>query len=73
MYHVTKEVKDTKWSKIEARCIANDKTYDGDLLGLPLASFTTTLNEYNGKIGLPTSSPYPRCAQANEKHYRMTI
>ena len=46
MYHVTKEVKEPKWSKIEARCIANDKRYDGDLLGLPLASFTTTLNEY---------------------------
>ena len=60
MYHVTKETINPNWSTIKACSIANDETYDGDLLGLPLASFTTTQNEYMGKIKLPTISPYPR-------------
>ena len=50
--------------------IANDKVYDGDLFGLPLASFTTTL--YNG--GFPTLSVYPRGKEFNGKHhYRVKI
>ena len=43
IYHVTKETVNPNWSAIKACSIA----YDGDLLGLPLASFTTTQNEYN--------------------------
>lgn len=63
MYHVTNQSKQKDkpdWGTVEARSIANDKTYDGALLGLPLASFTTTLNKYQGIIDLPTISPYPR-------------
>ena len=63
MYHVTKQREQDNrpnWDTIEPHSVANDKTYDGDILGLPLASFTTTLNEYNDVIDLPTISPYPR-------------
>ena len=75
MYHVTKlhhkESPDLPiWPKVEPKSIANDKVYDGDLFGLPLASFTTTL--YNG--GFPTSSVYPREKEFNGKHlYRVKI
>lgn len=72
MYHVTNQTDKPDWETIEACSIANDKTYDGDLLGLPLASFTTTLNEYEGRITLPTKSPYPRCADSGN-HQRMRI
>ena len=62
MYHVTnqsEQMDQPDWGTVEARSIANDETYDGALLGLPLASFTTTLNRYKG-VDLPTISPYPR-------------
>ena len=75
MYHVTKEsalnivltFTSPPWTEIEPRSIANDKKYDGNLLGLPLASFTTTL--YNGE--LPTVSPYPRGKSG--WHYRVRV
>ena len=61
MYHVTNQNARPDWDTIEPVSIANDETYDGNLLGLPLASFTTTLNEFpHNTIGLPTISPYPR-------------
>ena len=73
MYHVTnvsdKEETPKSWMNIEARSIANDKIYDGDLFGLPLASFTTT--SYINQDALPTTSPYPRNAQRKEKHHRV--
>ena len=65
MYHVTNvPVKKNKkgqaenqpdWEKVEVH-VADDKIYDGKLVALPVACFTTTL--YKG--GLPTQSPYPR-------------
>ena len=56
MYHVTNQSGRNKphWRTIKAQSIANDRTYDGHLLGLPLASFTTTKNEYEGRIGVAT-------------------
>ena len=65
MYHVTNvPVKRNKrgqpknqpdWEKVEVH-VADDKTFDGKLVALPVACFTTTL--YKGD--LPTTSPYPR-------------
>ena len=65
MYHVTNvPVKRNKsnrpknqpdWEKVRVN-VADDKTFDGKLVALPVACFTTTL--YQGD--LPTQSPYPR-------------
>ena len=64
MYHVTNcsaQNARPNWNTIEPMSIANDETYDGDLLGLPLTSFTTTLfYRQNGRHILPSKSPYPR-------------
>ena len=78
MYHVTNQSRRNRpyWSTIKAQSIANDETYDGDLLGLPLASFTTTRNEYERRITLPTISPYPRNTPKSEyigDHHRVKI
>ena len=62
MYHVTNVSAQNRrpdWHEIKPCSIANDKTYDGDLLGLPLASFTTTRYD-GGHRDMPTISPYPR-------------
>ena len=74
MYHVTnvkEEDPQPNWETVKACSIANDKIYDGDLLGLPLASFTTTsyIND-KGKIGLPTISPYPRSIPDLKKYVK---
>ena len=81
MYHVTnvkEEDPQPNWETVKACSIANDKIYDGDLLGLPLASFTTTLynDKAKGKIDLPTISPYPRSipdklVKPGTKHHRV--
>ena len=72
MYHVTNQRERPTWNRI--RCsVANDITFDGDILGLPLASFTTTLYSNHGEIGLPTISPYPRRTEQGMDHYRVKI
>ena len=43
--------------------IADDETYDGRLVGLPVVSFSIT--HWNG--GLPTISPYPRFKDSTQK------
>ena len=77
MYHVTKVSAQNprpNWNTIEPVSIANDKTYDGDLLGLPLASFTTT--QWLFRNNLPTISPYPRDFNGTNyegKHHRVKL
>jgi len=73
MYHVTNILKDDspdhpKWTEIRLS-VADDKTYNGELVRLLVASFTTTL--YNGN--LPTCSPYPRCGEKNKCYWRVKI
>lgn len=73
MYHVTDEpvkkdmegqaVNKPDWKEVKVN-VADDTTYDGELVGLPVACFTTTL--YNGK--LPDKSPYPRYVGKDKKH-----
>ena len=68
MYHVTNQSAQNArpdWDTIEPVSIANNEKYDGNLLGLPLASFTTTQNEFRNTIDLPTISPYPRNINQN--------
>ena len=73
MYHVTNvsvyySSNHPKWTEIRPS-VANDKAYDGELVGLPVASFTTTL--YNGN--LPTFSPYPRNGNENDHYWRVKV
>ena len=73
MYHVTnvsvdKSPKPPDWNMINPT-VANDTVYNGSLLGLPVAFFTTTLYQRN----LPNKSPYPRGAMTGAKHWRVTI
>lgn len=80
MYHVTNvchkddNQKHPKWNVIKPN-VANDATYDGHLVGLPVACFTTTL--FQGR--LPDQSPYPRLQQdgtevpVNTKHCRASV
>ena len=56
------------WSKVRL-CVPHDKYFDGDLCGLPVACFSTTLNE--GK--LPDRSPYPRNAAKGTEHWRVSV
>ena len=60
--------KEPDWSEVRL-CVPNDKDYDGDLCGLPVACFTTTL--YKGE--LPTFSPYPRNAAPGTEHWRVSV
>ena len=81
MYYVTNRSAQhdrPDWDTIEPMSIANDETYDGDLLGLPLASFTTTLfYRHTGRHTLPTKSPYPRNIHGKDHsgrhHHRVKI
>ena len=77
MYHVTNVPSgedQPNWTEIRLN-VADDSHFDGDLLDLPVACFTTTL--FNG--GLPTQSPYPRLlsnGKAPEKdaeHWRVDV
>ena len=73
MYHVTNISKDESsdnpdWVEIRPN-VADDKTYDGDLVGLPVASFTTT--RYEG--GLPTFSTYPRNGIKGKYYWRVAV
>ena len=70
MYHVTNVSKDKSpqqpdWHIIKPS-VANDTTYNGSLLGLPVVFFTTTL--FKNK-----TSPYPRGATTGIKHWRVRI
>ena len=71
MYHVTSRdssEEQPRWTEIELH-VANDKTYDGDLVGLPVASFTTTQYNYD----LPTISPYPRDGIRGNSYWRVKV
>ena len=73
MYHVTNISKDDSsdnpdWVEIRQN-VADDKTYDGNLVGLPVASFTTT--QRNGK--LPIFSPYPRNGIKGKLYWRVAV
>ena len=70
MYHVTNSTATAKpdWSDVHL-CVPYDEHYDGDLCGLPVACFSTTL--YNGK--LPTISTYPRDAEPGTEHWRVSV
>ena len=73
MYHVTdvsveKSPKPPEWSMIKPS-VANDPVYNGSLLGLPVAFFTTTL--FNNK--LPKISPYPRGGSKGTHHWRVIL
>ena len=73
MYHVTnvsvdKSPKPPEWNMIKPS-VANDPVYNGNLLGLPVAFFTTTL--FNSE--LPKISPYPRGGTKGTHHWRVTI
>lgn len=56
------------WNEIRPH-VANDKRWDGKLVGLPVAFFTTTL--YQGD--LPTISPYPKSGVVNSRHWRVSV
>lgn len=69
-YHVTNlEVTATRFEELRPS-IANDRTYDGDLLGLPVVPLTTTLS---GSGTLPTISPYPRTGRDERMYQRVKI
>ena len=73
MYHVTdvsvdKSLVHPDWTEIQPS-VVDDKTFDGELVGLPVASFTTTL--YYGD--LPTISPYPRDGIEDKLYWRVAI
>ena len=70
MYHVTNSTATAKpdWSEVHL-CVPYDEYYDGDLCGLPVACFTTTL--YKGE--LPDRSPYPRNAAPGTEHWRVSV
>ena len=58
MYHVTNVLgtdEEPEWGEVKVNA-ANDSYFDEDLLGLPVACFSTTL--FDGLF--PTRSPYPR-------------
>lgn len=71
MYHVTNIPecdKEPKWTEIKLS-VADAEEYDGKLIGLPVAFFTTT--QYDG--GLPTASPYPRDGRSGDLHWRVAM
>ena len=73
MYHVTNVSVDESsqhpdWPTIKPT-VANDTVYNGSLLGLPVAFFTTT----KFKNMPPNESPYPRGAATGIEHWRVTI
>jgi len=70
-YHVTKiSLKEPQpnWKTLK-RTVANDRDYDGWLLGLPVVFLTTSW--FEGK--LPDKSPYPRKAKPKTKFWRLEI
>ena len=71
MYHVTNQSGDSpqpNWGEIRVHA-ANDRHYDGDMWGLPVACFTTTV--FKGQP--PDSSPYPRSARPGQEHWRVSV
>ena len=73
MYHVTQlSVDDSpnhpNWNDIKVG-VSDDRTFDGELVGLPVASFTTTRR--NGD--LPTFSPYPRNGDEGRMYWRVEV
>ena len=69
-YHVTNLESDSRniYRKLRLS-IADDKTYDGHLVGLPVVFFSTTL--YMSQ--LPDISVYPRDGQNDKKYLRVKI
>ena len=72
-YHVTNLEQSHERYKMLRPSIANDETYDGDLVGLPVVPFTTTLFNYKGSVMLPTISTYPREGIENQQYQRVKI
>ena len=77
MYHVTNiranEDNDNRYEALQTN-IADDRTYDGLLMGLPVVCFTTTLYEdRNHPIMLPNKSPYPRGGNQGEMYKRVSV
>ena len=73
MYHVTnvsvdKSPKPPEWNMIKPS-VANDPVYNGNLLGLPVAFFTTTLRDGI----LPDQSPYPTGSRPDVLHWQVKI
>ena len=73
MYHVTnvsvdKSPKPPEWNMIKPS-VANEPVYNGSLLGLPVAFFTTTL--FNNKF--PKTSPYPKGGTKGTHHWRVIL
>ena len=71
IYHVTNILgtqNQPVWDEITTH-LAYDQHFDGAMVGLPVACFTTTL--YKG--GLPTLSTYPRSAEHEVEHWRVNF
>ena len=75
MYHVTniRADKVKRYATLQTH-IADDRTYDGLLVGLPVVCFTTTLRENDsGELDLPKESPYPRGVNQGGRYKRVKI
>ena len=71
MYHVTNQKicnPQPTWNFVRL-CKPNDVDYDGQLYGLPVACFTTTLRDGS----FPIVSPYPRNAAIKTSHWRVSV
>lgn len=70
-YHVTNVpvTKDQPQWKDLICAVANDKYYDGELLGLPVVFLSTTLYKEN----LPTVSTYPRNGVKDQYYWRVSV
>ena len=72
-YHVTNLEQSHERYKMLRPSIADDETYDGDLVGLPVVCLSTTLYDNNGDLELPSTSPYPRTGTEGRKYQRVKI
>eukprot|EP00117_Sycon_ciliatum_P041091 scpid47577/ scgid30116/ len=83
MYHVTNQrYVDKKeennhgqppWNELHL-CFPDDKTFDGDLAGLPVVCMTTTVRPKDEKEeDLPETSPYPCKAKTGTVHHRVSV
>lgn len=80
MYHVTNQALENNphepdWRKIEVHA-ANDPGFDGKLVGLPVAYFSTTRFKPEKDCPVdfrPVSSPYPRSGDKDKKYWRLCM
>ena len=73
MYHVTNSVLDESsvhpdWTEIRPSAAKNE-TYDGELVGLPIASFSTTRYQDH----LPSITVYPRDGDQGKLYWRVQV